>query len=102
MLILFLSTPLFCYYDRSLPEITYESQLTVNKIQDSFIILLWNYLLHRYGYLGAARTFSNLICIYLQMQRVSRSINHEVRTRNDLKSLNQALNQAIAFENETS
>ncbi|CAF3566477.1 unnamed protein product [Rotaria sordida] len=100
LLILFFSTPLLCYYDHSLPDLSYEHRLDLNKIQHSFIILLWNYLSHRHGYFDAVRIFSNIICIYLQMQRISRAINHEIRTRNDLVDVNQALNRAIAFEND--
>ncbi|CAF2397911.1 unnamed protein product [Rotaria sp. Silwood2] len=100
LLVLFFSTPLICYYDRSLPGLSHKSRLDLNKIQHSFINLLWNYLSHRHGYFDAVRIFSNVICIYLQMQRISQAINHELRTRNDLNEMNQAFNRAIAFEND--
>ena len=100
LLILFISNPLLCYYDISLPKISHDSRLHIYRIQDSFVTLLWNYLLYRHGYMGAVRIYSNLICIYLQMQRICRSINHKIRKRSDLQPINQILDQAIITENK--
>ncbi|CAF1961849.1 unnamed protein product [Rotaria magnacalcarata] len=100
LITLFFSTPLLCLYDRSLPNISKENRLDINKIQNSFTTLLWNYLSHRHGCFDAIRIFSNLIYIYLQMQRISQAMNHEVQMRNDLVDMNQAFNQAIAFESD--
>jgi hypothetical protein len=100
LLILFFSTPLICYYDRLLPDISHDNRLDMNKIQNSFTILLWNYLLHRHGYFDAIRIFSNLIHIYLQMQRITEAISYQIRTRSDLVVLTQALNRAVVFERD--
>ncbi|CAF0827520.1 unnamed protein product [Rotaria sp. Silwood1] len=100
LIILFFSAPLLCYYDRSLPDLSNKNRLDLNRIQHLFVDLLWNYLSHRHGYFDAVRIFSNIICIYLQMQRISRAINHELRTRNDLIEMNQALNRATAIESD--
>ncbi len=100
LLILFFSTPLNCYFDLSLPNISNENRLYLNRIQDSFTLLLWNYLLHRHGYINAVRIFSNFIRIYLQTQRFSRAVHQEVRTRMDLIPMNQALSQAAVFERD--
>jgi len=103
LLTLFFSTPLRCHYDRSLPEISqilHDNRLYMNRIQNSFTILLWNYLSHRHGYFDTVRIFSNLLHVYLQMQRVSEAINHQLRTRNDLVEMNQALNRAVILESD--
>ena len=98
LLILFFSSPLSCYYDRSLPDIPMKNRLDLNQIQDSFTSLLWNYLVYRHGSIDAVRIFSNFIRVYLQMQQFSRSINHLARTRRDLLVMNEAFNQAVVFE----
>jgi hypothetical protein len=100
LLILFFSTPLICHFDRSLPDISNENRLYINQVQDSFTLLLWNYLLHRHGYIDAVRIFSNFIRIYLQAQRLSQRVSQEVRTRTDLIPMNQALNRAVVFERD--
>lgn len=98
LLILFFSTPLHCHFDLSLPGISKKNRLDLNHMQDSFTILLWNYLVHRHGMMDAVRIFSNLIRVYLQMQHFSCAVNHEARTRSDLHVMNQAFNQAVVFE----
>lgn len=98
LLILFFSTPLNCHYDLSSPEITKKNRLDLSHLQDSFTVLLWNYLVHRHGTMDAVRIFSNLIRVYMQMQQFSRSINHLARTRSDLLIMNEAFNQAVVFE----
>ena len=100
LVILFFSSPLLCYYDRSLPEISDKNRLALNQIQNSFINLLWNYLSHRHGYFDAVRIFADFIRIYLQMQSISRQINHQKRTRMDLISMNQAFTLAAVFESD--
>jgi hypothetical protein len=100
LMILFFSTPLLCYYDKLSPEISHESRLDISQIQQSFINLLWNYLSHRHGYVYAVRIFSNFIRIYLQMQKVSQQINHQVRTRTDLITMNQVYSRAAVLESD--
>lgn len=101
LLILFFSTPLSCFYDGApSADPPIKSRLNLIKIQDSFCHLLWSYLLHRHGLIDAVRIFSNTIRVYLQMQRISRTINHFVRTRDDLKIMNQSFNQAILLQNQ--
>jgi len=100
LLILFFSSPLSCFYDGTSIEQPVKSKSNLIKIQDSFCNLLWSYLLHRHGPIDAVRIFSNTVRVYLQLQRTSRSINHLVRTRTDLKSMNQSFNQAIRLQNQ--
>lgn len=100
LLILFFSSPLSCFYDETSFEQPIKSKSNLIKIQDSFCNLLWGYLLHRHGPIDAVRIFSNTVRVYLQIQRMSRSISHLVRTRTDLKSMNQSFNQAIRLQNE--
>lgn len=101
LLILFFSSPLSCFYDSTTPiEQPLKSRSNLIQIQDTFCTLLWNYLLHRHGSIDAVRIFSNTVRIYLHIQRISRTINHIVRTQNDLKFMNQSFNQVIRLQNQ--
>ncbi len=71
------------------------------EIQNSYVTLLWNYLLHRHGDIDAIRIFSNLNGIYLRMQRISQAVNTEIRTRNDLSTLHEAFNRAVIIDSDT-
>ncbi|CAF1575282.1 unnamed protein product [Rotaria sp. Silwood1] len=100
LLVLFFSTPLHCYYQQALPEIDTNQRRAIMKIQDTYITLLWKYLVHRHGDMGAIHIFSNLNGIYLQMQRISQAVNKQIRTRNDLSTLNEAFNRAVIIESD--
>lgn len=101
LLILFFSTPLHCYYDHSSVEQSPpRTTKAIVDIQNSYITLLWNYLLHRHNSLDAIRIFSNLTGIYLRMQRISQAINTEIRTRQELFSLHEAFNRAVMIDND--
>jgi hypothetical protein len=50
--------------------------------------------------MNAVRIFSNLSCIYLRMQRLSQALNTEIRTRNDLSTLNEAFNRAVIIDSD--
>ena len=100
LIILFFSTPLLCYFDSTLPQIAAESIVYLNKIQNSFVNLLWNYLLHRQGYLGTIRILNNLIRAYLQSQRFLQTIQHKLRTQRDLDEMNTMLKRAYVFDNQ--
>ncbi len=99
-MILFFSSPLHCYYDHSLPEISDNRRIAIMQIQHSYTNLLWNYLSHRHGDIDAIRIFSNLNGIYLRMQRTSQAVNTEIRTRNDLSTLHEAFNRALIIDND--
>jgi hypothetical protein len=62
------------------------------------VTLLWNYLLHRHGYLGAVHIFSNLIHVFLKMQHVGSDIGIQVRTRADLLGTHETLKQLTTFD----
>jgi hypothetical protein len=102
LLILFFSSSLHCYEDASLPELPASKHIALNRIQNSYVLLLWNYLLHRHGHIDCVRIFSNLIRIYLQMQRISQAVNAQLRTRDDLRALNQALTRATIADDDRS
>ena len=100
LLILFLSTPLDTYHDRSLSELPVMRKLAILKVQHSYITLLWKYLFHRHGCREAIRILSNLNSVYLCIQRISQAITIEIRTRNDLKTLHQAFTRAVTIDDE--
>ncbi len=100
LLVLFFSTPLHCYCDHSLPEVSDHRRIAMMEIQNSYVTLLWNYLSHRHGDIDAIRIFSNLNGIYLRMQRISQAVNTEIRTRNDLSTLHEAFNRAVIIDSD--
>jgi len=100
LLILFFSTPLNCYFDHSLPILSNQQRILILNTQNSYIDLLWNYLLHRHGDIDAVRIFSNLNGIYLRMQRISQAVNAEIRTRFDLTALHEAFNRAVIIDSD--
>ncbi|CAF1013550.1 unnamed protein product [Adineta ricciae] len=100
LIILFFSTPLLCYFDPTLPAISIASIVYLNKIQNSFVNLLWNYLLHRQGYLGTIRILNNLIRAYLQSQKFLQTIQHQLQTQRDLDEMNTMLKRAYVFDNQ--
>ena len=102
LFILFFSSPLYCYYDRSLPEVVPERKLGLNQIQNSYVLLLWHYLLHRHGFDDSVRIYANLVRAYLQMQRIAQAANTEIRTRHDLIDLNRAFNRAAILDDDMS
>ncbi|CAF1094896.1 unnamed protein product [Adineta steineri] len=100
LLILFFSTPLHCYYNNSLPEISLNQRIALVEIQHSYINLLWNYLSHRHGDIEVIRIFSNLTSVYLSMQRISQAINTIIRTRDDLSTLNESFDRAVVIDSD--
>ena len=60
-----------------------KKKTSILEIQNAYVTLLWNYLLHRYGAVGAVKVYSNLIHVYLKMQTVVFHIGVQVRTRNE-------------------
>ena len=75
-------------------------KLAILKVQHSYVTLLWRYLSHRHDDRDTVRIFSNLNSIYLRIQRISQAISTEISTRNDLKTLHQALNRAVTIDDE--
>ncbi|UJR27537.1 hypothetical protein I4U23_008819 [Adineta vaga] len=98
LLVLFFSTPLLCYYNPSLPKISLNNNIYLNQIQNSFVNLLWRYLVHRQEYFNAIRVFANLIRIYLHTQRVGYTLDQQRQTRQDLNQMNQLFNRILVFE----
>lgn len=54
--------------------------------------------MHRYGYFTAIQIYSNLIHVYLKMQRVGFDIDVQVRTRKELLITHETLNQLVAID----
>ena len=67
-------------------------------IQNAYAELLWNYLLHRYGNDHSVQIYSNLILVFLKMQRVGFDIGVRVRTRNELNSTYQTLTRLVTLD----
>jgi len=95
IIILFFSSSLFCLYDSNIPLKIPKKRRAVNDIQNAYITLLWNYLLHRYGNLSAVQIYSNLIHVFLKMQSVGFDIGIRMRTRNELMIIYQTTDQLL-------
>ncbi len=98
IIILFFSSSLFCSYDSNITLKIPKKRRSVNDIQNAYITLLWNYLLHRYGNLSAVQIYSNLIYVYLKIQRVGSDIGIRIRTQNELMTIYQTTNQLLAHD----
>jgi hypothetical protein len=98
LVILFFSSSLFCLYDSSVSLKVPKKKTCILEIQNGYATLLWNYLSHRYGYVGAVQVYSNLIHVYLKMQRVGFEIGVQIRTRSELLITHETLNQIAALE----
>ncbi len=68
------------------------------KIQNAYVTLLWNYLLHRYGNDCAIQIYSNLIRVYLKMKSVGFGIGMQMRTRTELTITHQTVNQLLTLD----
>ena len=99
LLILFFSTPLHCYYEKNLPNIPEKRRKPIMEIQNSYLTLLWKYLSYRHGDMEAVRIFSNINGIYLRMQRISQAVNTRIRTQQNLLTLHETFNRAVAVNN---
>jgi hypothetical protein len=84
LIVLFFSSSLYCVYDKDASLKVPKKKVATTWIQSAYVTLLWNYLLHRHGYLGAVHIFSNLIHVFLKMQHVGSDIGIQVRTRADV------------------
>ncbi|UJR21642.1 hypothetical protein I4U23_024719 [Adineta vaga] len=98
MVVLYFSSSLFCLYDVRPTFKIPKKKTAIRVIQDAYVILLWNYLLHRYGDLNAVQIYSNLILVYLKMQRVGFDIGLRVRTRHELTDTHKVLNQLLTLD----
>ena len=100
LIILFFSSPLQCSNDRILSNVPFERKLIFNRIQESYVILLWNYLVHRHGDVDAVRIFFNLTRIFLQMQCFFDKVDAQIQMRADLLPLDQILSRASFFDQD--
>lgn len=98
MVILFFSTPLFCYYDPKSYVTKLKKPITCAHIQHQYVLLLWKYLLHRHGEKQSIRIYSNLVQIYLDMLRFGLEINMRFRTRIDFRATHDALEKMATLD----
>lgn len=96
IIILFFSTSLSCLYEKSCPTREYSKEKTsLFSIQNTYVELLWKYLLHRYRYENAVRIYSNLTNLYLKMQHIGFAIGVQVRHRSELIDIHRKMNQLV-------
>jgi hypothetical protein len=98
LVILFFSTPLFSYYDPQSSIIKVNKKMSFIDIQNTYVNLLWKYLLHRHGFMESVRIYSNLIHVFLHMLRVEVAINIRLRTQHELLVTHKTLDQLAALD----
>jgi len=95
---LFSSTPLHYHHDCPTPTPILKKKLHLYQIQNAYTTLLWKYLSHRHGFMESIRIYSNLIHVYLKMQRVGFGIYVQLQTQKYLMSTQEALNKLVSLD----
>lgn len=98
ILILFLCSPLDLNVNSEFCDVKKTRKFAVWKVQENYVGLLWKYLCHRHTNCGAFRILSELSRVYLNVQRLTEKINEEIRTRPDLRPLEESLNRTVKIE----
>jgi hypothetical protein len=98
LVILFFSSSILCYDDSYTPVKIPKKKTRIMEIQNAYAALLWNYLSHRYGNLGAIQIYSDLIHVFLKMQRVGFGIGTRVRTKNELLITHKTISQFLTLD----
>ncbi|CAF3370198.1 unnamed protein product [Rotaria sp. Silwood1] len=101
IIVLFFSTPLFSYYAPKSTIIRVKNNLSFITIQNTYISLLWKYLLYRHGPMESIRIFSNLIQIFLNMLRVGIDIHTRLRMEKHLVSIDETLDELVQLDIKT-
>jgi hypothetical protein len=97
IIILFFSAPLFSYYDSESSVLKVKRTSSIIDTQNAYATLLWKYLTHRHGYMESVRIYSNLMHVFLNMQRVGFGINNRLRTQQELNSTHETLDQLVTL-----
>jgi hypothetical protein len=97
VVVLFFSTPLHYHDDCPTSTPILKKNVRVSQVQNAYISLLWKYLLYRHGYVESIRIYSNLIHVYMKMQRVGFGIYTHLRTQAELMSTHETLNQLVTL-----
>jgi hypothetical protein len=95
---LFFSTPLHYHDDCPTPTPILKKKQPTHQIQNAYATLLWKYISHRHGDLEAVRIYSNLIHVYLKMQRVGFGIYTHLRTQKELMATHETLNKLVTLD----
>jgi hypothetical protein len=95
---LFFSTPLYSYYDPQSSIIKMKKTVSFIDIQNSYVTLLWKYLLHRHGFMESVRIYSNLVHVFLHMLRVGIEIDIRLRTQQEFLVTHTTLDQLAELD----
>ncbi len=95
---LFFSTPLYSYYDPQSSIIKMKKTVSFIDIQNSYVTLLWKYLLHRHGFMESVRIYSNLVHVFLHMLRVGIEIDIRLRTQQEFFVTHTTLDQLAELD----
>ena len=95
LLILFFTPSLSCVHSFHRSSRIIRTRNIFTDIRNTYVALLWNYLLHRYGHIEAVRIYVNLITIYMKMQGIAFKIGVQIQTRPELMSIYQTIDQFL-------
>ena len=98
IVILFFSSPLHYHHDCPTPTLLLKKRAAVVDTQNAYVTLLWKYLVHRHHAMEAARIFSNLVRVYLKMQRVGYGIYSRLKSQQELRTAHETLQQLVTLE----
>ena len=66
--------------------------------QNAYVTLLWKYLVHRHNAMEATRIFSNLVRVYLKMQRVGYGMYLRLKSQQELRTAHETLQKLVALD----
>ena len=98
IVILFFSTPLHYHYDSPSPTPLLKKRASVHEAQCAYATLLWKYLVHRHNDMEAVRIFSDLVRVYLKMQRVGYSMYSRLKSQQELKVAHETLQKLVTLD----
>jgi hypothetical protein len=98
IVILFFSTPLHYHHDSPSPTPLFKKRAPVQDAQSAYTTLLWKYLVHRHDQMEAVRIFSDLVRVYLKMQRVGYAIYSRLRSLGELQTAHETLQKLVSLD----
>jgi hypothetical protein len=95
IIILFFSTPLHYHDDCPTSTPILKKKQPLYQVQNAYVTLLWKYLLHRHGFMESVQIYSNLVHVYMKMQRVGFGIYLRLISKKDLIPTHETISKLV-------